>query len=97
MGGRMFYLPPILRNISVWWNETPSAVILSGAMTAFGILGNRQYKYPLAALLTNLKPITLKDATRLIKNFVKNQEIHFRKCTHQFQCPKRSKFLKLVC
>ena len=67
--------------------------ILSGAMTAFGILGNRQYKYPLAALLTNLKPITLKDAMRLIKNFVKNQEIHFRRCTARFKCLSVSELL----
>ena len=62
-------------------------------MTAFGILGNRQHKYPLAVLLANLKPITCKDAMNLLENFVKNQKIHFRKRTALFNCLSVSEFL----
>ena len=57
------------------------------------ICRNSQRKYLSAALLENLKPIACKDATSLLKNFVKNQEIHFRRCTARFKCLSVSELL----
>ncbi|MGN0365444.1 MAG: hypothetical protein ACI4E5_05830 [Suilimivivens sp.] len=74
-------------------SEYLPADILSSPMTAFGILGNSCCKCLLAALLANLKPLACKDAMSLLKNFVKNQKIHFRKRTARFNCLSVSEFL----
>ena len=65
----------------------------ASAYASFRDFGKQSRKYLSATLLENLKPIACKDATSLLKNFVKNQEIHFRRCTARFKYLSVSEFL----
>ncbi len=69
-----------------------AALRLLMTMTAFGIYGTQPDQIPISCPSCKLEVNHRKAAKSLIRNFVQNQEIRFRKCAPQFHCSKRSKF-----
>ena len=80
--------------LTVWTLPAASDFVrlLLMTMTAFGIYGTQPDQIPISCPSCKLEVNHRKAVKSLIRNFVQNQEIHFRKCAPQFHCSKRSKF-----